>query len=712
MAPSGNIEALLAPRNVVLVGASDRNWSPRIWQNLQRFGFPGSVLPVNPGRTEIWGARCHASLQDLPEAPDHLALFVPHDQALDILEAGGRLGVRSATIYAAGFSESTDPAAAARTQRLREILHRFGIAATGPNCMGLAVGRSRFCTFPDEHLEPLADGGVAAITQSGMLGQTYSRGIVDAGLDLAYLISCGNQTGLTFANYIAHLADDPALRVITCYVESVVDGRAFLSASRKAIAAGKNIVVVKAGGSEEARKATLAHTGSLAGRTEVFDAFARDIGVIRVDNLEDMVEASAYLARMPRPRGRNICVMTNSGALKSLMTEAAEPLVMKFPEFSGETPARLKKALPEADATNPFDTKRTVTVDEYMGCVRALHDDPGIDLLLLAEELPREAGIERKIRNLKALNDFVASEAKKPVAVFSPLTFRETDYMIGLRRELSAFPWLRDVGKTFRTLGRIFDAQPGSVRTQAVSEVPTAIIDEIRAQAARLTAPRALSETESKKLLAAYGIPLPREELATGVGMAVEAARRIGFPVVLKAVSAQVPHKSDAGLVFLNLQSADDVHVAAQTVAARCTALGAALDGFLLAQQVSGGTEMVLGVSRDAEMGPAVMVGMGGIWLELFKDVAFCPPDLDVAMARQAISRLRAAKLLKGYRGSSPGSADALAQAMVALGRMARDLGDVLAEVDINPITVLPEGQGVVALDGLVVLQPPDTGGL
>ena len=704
-----NIDALFAPRNVVLVGASDKNWSPRVWDNLHRFGFEGQVFPVNPNRGEMWGARCYPSLADLPERPDHLALFVPNEQSLQILEEGGLLGARSASIYAAGFGEGGDPVGLDRAKRLRAILERFQIAATGPNCMGLAAGRSKFCTFPDEHLEPLKAGGVAALTQSGMLGQTYSRGIVDAGLDLAYLVSCGNQTGLTFADYIEHLADDPALKVITCYIESVKDGASFLAAARKARANGKSVVVVKAGGSEEARKATLAHTGSLAGSTEVFDVFAREAGIVRVDSLEDMVEAAAYLSRMPRPRGRRVCVMTNSGALKSLMTEAAEVHGIELSVLSPETGERLYEVLPDAEMSNPFDSKRTIRQDEYLGCVRALHDDPNVDVLLLAEEMPREAGIERKVRNLTGLNDFVASEATKPVAVFSPLTFHETAYMQGLRGQLTAFPWLRDIGKTFRTMARILDTVGVAplADTAPVSASRSALVETWRRRAARLRQPTALNEAESKELLAAFGIQLPREIMALDPEAAATAADEIGYPVVVKGVSADVPHKSEAGLVFLNLQNANEVREAGRTAITRCALLDAPLDGLLVAQQVSGGTEMVLGVNDDPEMGHALMVGMGGVWLELFKDVAFSNPSIDVAGAQAAIARTKASHLLAGYRGRAPGDVDALARAMVGLGAMVREMGDILAEVDINPIVVMPQGRGAIALDGLVVLKPP-----
>ena len=705
---SSNIGALMAPRNVVLVGASDRNWAPRIWDNLKRFGYEGGIYPVNPNRDEIWGQRCYPTIADLPEAPDHLALFVPKEQTLEILELGGGLGVRSATIYAAGFGEGGDPDGRARALRLKEILNRHSIAATGPNCMGLAVGRSKFCTFPDEQLTPLAPGAVAAITQSGMLGQTFARGIADAGLTLAYLVSCGNQTGLTFADYIDHLADDPDLRVITCYIEAVTDGAAFLAAAEKARRNGKTIVAVKAGGSEEARKATLAHTGSLAGSTEVFDAFARDVGIVRVDALEDMVEAAAYLSRMPRPKGPRVAIMTNSGAIKSLTTDAAQTYGVAFAQLDPATETRMRETLPDASLSNPFDCKRTLRLDEYMACVRALHDDANVDLLLMAEELPRAAGIERKVKNLSALDAFVGAEATKPMAAFAPVTLLETPYMHSLRAGMTHLPWLRDIGKSLRTVARIIPSQLTPALTPHAPDPQRAgLVAQWRARAAALREPTALSETESKELLAAFGIRGPSEVVVATPEEAVVAAAKIGYPVVLKGVSAAVPHKSDAGLVLLGLSTESAVREGAALIASRCAALGAPLEGTLVAEQVSGAIEMVLGLHRDPEMGAAVMVGMGGVWLELFKDVAFAPPGLGLERARETIAQTRAAQLLAGYRGAPACDVEALAQAMVNLGRLACELGDVIEAVDVNPVAVRAQGRGVVALDALVVLRPP-----
>ncbi|MDB5642290.1 MAG: acetyl-CoA synthetase, partial [Hyphomicrobiales bacterium] len=667
----------MAPRNVVLVGASDRNWSDRVHQNLVRFGYPGRIFPVNPNRKELWGLPCFASISDLPEAPDHLAIFLPNEQMIRALEEGGALGARSASLFAAGFGEGGDDEGRVRATRLKSVLEQYGIAAAGPNCMGLAVGAARFTTIPDEHLEPLTEGPVAVLCQSGALAQTFSRGLLDAGLGIGYIVSCGNQTGLTFADYIDHLAGDPKIRVICCYIESVVDAGAFLAAARHATASGKHVVVLKAGGNEAAREAALAHTGALTGSLEAFDALAGDAGVIRVDNLEDAVEAASMLSVVGRPAGRRLAVMTNSGAFKSIVTARAEHYGLSLPDLQDLSRASILQAIADADVSNPFDTKRTLPTDAYIASIRALHDDPGVDAVLIAEELPRDAGIERKVQNFLALDAFVAEEATKPVVVFSPLTFRETPYMRELRSRLSHLPWLRDVSKTLRTLAKVaLDAHQ-----RGVAEPPSGVREDLRkkwlAYARDLAGPVALSEVDSKALLADYGIPLLAEVVTSSPEQAAQAAEHMGYPVVLKAVSAAVPHKSDAGLVALDLRDAASVLAAGRKFQEICAKLPAALEGYLVAPQVKDGVEMLVGIQRDPEMGCVVIVGLGGVWLELFKDVALAPPYLERERALATIARTRASALLAGYRGAPARDVSALADSLVALGRMALELGDI-----------------------------------
>lgn len=703
MANSPPLDALFHPRNVVLVGASDRpgHWSGRVWGNLARFGFKGGRYAVNPNRREIFGAHCYASLAELPEPPDHLALFVPADATLDMLEAGGRLGARSATLFAAGFGEGGDADGADKAARLREILLRHGIAAAGPNCMGLACGRSGLVTIADETLQPLGSGPVAVLTQSGMLTSTISRALNGRGLGVSHIVSCGNQTGLTFADYLDAIADDPDVRVVLCYVEMIRDAARFLAACRKAASQGQSVVAVKIGGSAEARAAALAHTGAMVGSLDAFDAAASGSGVIRVDSLEEAVEAAELLSRARRPAGSRVAFMTNSGAMKSLMTEAAVRHGVSLAGLSPATEDALRAALgADAEPGNPLDTRKTIPTDTYMACVDAMGRSGDADLVVLIEELPREPGVARKVGNFEALDRWAREQGDghAAVAVLSPLALGDTDYMKALRDSLPALPMLRGLDTTFRMLARL------GASAHADAGAAMTATDTISAE------PRALSEPASKAIIARAGIRVPREAVVATPEEAEAAAAEIGFPVVMKAVSAAVAHKSDAGLVILSVTSEAAARDAATMLAQRCARIGARLEGILVAEQISGGTEMVLGLHRDPEMGPVLMVGLGGVWLEVMADVAFAPLALTRERALDAIRRTKAWRLLDGFRGARRGDVTALAYAMVALGRLGIELGGRLESIDINPIIVLDEGRGAVALDALVVMRSPPPG--
>jgi acetyltransferase len=702
------IARLLHPRNVVLVGASERagHWSKRVWDNLHRFGYAGGVFPVNPNRADIWGTRCFPSLASLSETPDHLAIFTPAETTLQVLHEGAAAGARSATIYAAGFGEGGDEDGRQRAADLRKTLAQTGLTVVGPNGMGVACGRSRFATIPDETLQELGSSPVAVISQSGALCASINRAVNDLDLKVGYLISCGNQIGRTVADFIDYFADDAELRVMLCYIEAVADAGRFLDAARRARDNGKTVVAVKIGGSDAARAAALAHTGSLAGRSEVFDAFAAAAGIVRLDSLEDAIEAVEFLARAPLPRGRAIAVMTNSGALRSLATEAAERAGATLAAFSDRTRESLRRTLGQNDVDNPLDTKRTIPAEQYAACLDALVQAPEVDIVLAAEELPREPGIERRIANLRALAD-AARNGEKTVAMVMPMPVAPSAYGCKVRADMPHLPVLRETEKALRVVRALADAGTRPIHRGAFY---ASLADSATGRALRtLASSRAhsgLNEVDSKALLRQYSIPVPPERFVSTAQEAVDAARAIGFPVVLKAVSAAVSHKSDFGLVMLDVRDAETAAGAARTLIERCEELGVERDGILVARHMPAGIETVLGITRDVEMGPAIMFGSGGIWLELYKDVAFAPVGLDRAQALAMIQATRAGRLLAGYRGKS-GDIAAVADALVNLGRLAADLGDVIEAIDINPFVVYEHG--AFALDGLVVLRSPTT---
>ncbi|MDH3242847.1 MAG: acetate--CoA ligase family protein [Alphaproteobacteria bacterium] len=710
---SDKVEALLHPRNIVLVGASDRprHWSGRVKENLARFGYTGGVYPVNPRREEIWGEPCYADFSALPEAPDHIVSFVPADAVFGVLEDGAAAGARSALVFAGGFGEGDDAEGRARAEKLRRVIARTGLGVCGPNCMGNVAAPSRAITLPDDGLEQIEAGPTAVIAQSGGLCVALNRLLYSRGLMPSYMVSAGNQVGLAAGDYLRFMAAQPQVKAVLLYLEQVVRADDFLSACREARAAGKAVVAVKIGGSDAGRAAALAHTGSLAGSIDAFDAVAGAAGVVRLDCMEDAVEALEFLTRIDPPKGPGIAVMTNSGALTSLISESAARAGVDLVTLSAPTKAKIAEALgPLANPANPLDTRATVVSEAHTACMDALAGDPAVDLLLMAEELPLVPGIERKEQNLAAIGRWTERGGPVPVALFAPMAQTLTDHAKGLRDRLGHLPYLSEPDRAFRVLGRILAAEGRTARAAAAGPETPAPAGAARhlADAAKRAGPepRALDEAQSKALLGAFGLPLAREVQAADAGAARAAAEEIGYPVVVKALSSDLPHKSEAGAIALNLADGDAVSAACDRIAANVAAFDrdAKIDGFLVAEFVTGGTELALGLIRDPEMGPVVMFGSGGIMVELYKDVAFGRPGLGRAEAEAMIEATRAGRIIAGFRGAPALDREAVIEAILALGRFAGDAGALIAAVDVNPLLARPEGRGAVALDALVVL--------
>ena len=708
---------LFHPNNVVLVGASDRpgHWSQRVYDNLKRFGFAGKVFPVNPNRSDIWGTPCYPTLEALPETPDHLAIFTPAETTIKILEDGGAAGARSATVYAAGFGEGGDPDGRKRGAQLRAAIERSGMAVIGPTCMGVACGAANFATIPDESLQRPMPSPVAIAVQSGAMATVINRAVNDLGLKTAYLASCGSQLGCRISDFIDYFATLPELRVILCYIEGVPDTAHFLEAARRARANGKVIVAVKIGGSETSRAAALAHTGSLAGSLQCFDAVAETVGVIRVDTLDEAVEAAEYFSHAPTPKGPRLVGMTFSGGLKGLMLEAAERHGLSFPPLAPETLAKVGEVLGVGTSLgNPLDAGFAAlsSAEAYFKCIEILRADPNIDVLLLQEELPPVPRTNNKVDNLIQVDRMMAENQWPPIAIVSMISYMFTDYTREFRAKLPNLPVLQEVDKALKAVGAA--GRYGALRAQTAFAPPESgrtskpnIAGVLKRRTKAADGFSVLNEADSKELLRAYGIRTPREVIAGSADTAIMAAKDIGYPVVLKLLAAEVQHKSDIGGVILGIRSDNELRAAYTRLAQNLAKArpGAKLEQVIVAEQVSGGVELVLGVQRDPEVGPVVMFGSGGINLELHKDVAFGAVPLPLWQAKAMIERTTAGKLLKGYRGTPAGDEGSVLAALLALGRLAHDLGDQVESVDINPVVALPDGQGAVALDALVVLR-------
>jgi acetyltransferase len=710
------VKALTEPRNAVLVGANDRpgSWAWRVLRNLKQYEFPQPLYLVNPRRTEIGGDRCYPDFKSLPEPPDHLVVLVPAPGVPEVLRSGAAAGARSATVFSSGFGEAYNTDAAPLGRELKAVIAETGLAVSGPNCMGNICAKTRLVTLSEDRPLLLRQGPIALVGQSGGMMIFLNAALEERGMNAEYLITSGNEAGLGIPDYIAFFSDQPELKVIIVYIEAIADIEKFKAACRMARAAGKAIVAVKLGQSESGRNAAMAHTASLAGAIEAFDAVAADLGIVRADTLDDAVEMSELLVHTGAPGGRRLGAITLSGAFRGLLYDAAERNGLQFPKLADATLEKLNAVLGVGSlVSNPIDGGFGVlsSDDNYKASIAALQADPNIDMILIQENLPREPGSDRAERYIHTVEAIVAGGAPKPIAIITPVSHSQSDYSRALRAQVPHVSFLLEVNKSLRAIASVarrdeLEHLAGAAARTAPTPVEAAAAARVRTLAKSGAA--ALDEVESKALIRAYGILAPTEIAVQSPDDAVKAAQQIGYPVVLKAVAAKLLHKSDAGAVALHLADDEAVRAAYVRIVDNVRRAGIeTLDAMLVCRQVGGGLELVLGLNRDPEMGLVVMAGSGGVLLELTKDVAFAAPPLSRDKARAMIERTHVARLMRGYRSSPVLDNDAVIDAVIALGRIAEDLADVVQSIDINPFVVLPRGG--FALDALVVPRAHDS---
>ena len=528
---------------------------------------------------------------------------------------------------------------------------------------------------------------------TGLMGRGMAKNILAAGYPVAV---------------VAH-------RIVS-YLEAVREAERFLAACYAAKDAGKPVIVVKLGTSDNGRAAALAHTGGLAGSIAAFDAIAGDVGAVRVTTLDDVVEMAEYLLHARLPKGDGLGAMTFSGGLRGVLLDQAAAHGLSFAPLAAKTRKRLGKLLGVGTVIgNPLDSGfgALSSRETYIRCVEALVDDPGIETLLLQEELLRAPEGGDKENNMRAVNE-LAARANKPIAFVTMISHGLNDYARDLRDGLRNVAFLQEADKSLRTVRSVI-SYAARLQSKAAAKrrdnpaVPAAV-RKVLAKPGGAAGPTPLSEIDSKTLLRAYGLQTPRERLAGSAAEAARIARAMGFPVVLKAAGAELTHKSDAGGVLLNNGTAAAVRQGYGTILRNVArkAKGVALDGVLVAEQVAVDLELVIGASRDPEMGTMVMFGSGGVALELYRDVAFAAPTLDEAAAEALIARTKAARLIEGYRGAPALDRRALVKALMAVSRLACDLGDRLESIDVNPFVL--RRRGGIALDALVVLAGAGTG--
>lgn len=692
---SVDLDVFFHPRTVAVVGASDTRGRPttamtrkvRAWA--EKSG--AAIYPVNPNRDVVDGLACVPSILDVPVVVDVAAILV--GDAVEALEQAVEKKARFAVIFAAGFAE-----VGAEGKRLQEHLEKL-VRSSELHVLGPNTNLNAFETFRDDLRPPK----IALITQSGHQGRPIFQG-QELGIAMSHWAPTGNEADLEVADFIAYFADQHEVGAIAAYVEGFKDGRTLMLAADHAARRGVPIVMVKVGRTEEGRSMAMAHTGHLAGSDAVISGALRQLGVVRVDGLDELMDTSALLARAKppaRPEAVGVCVYSISGGTGAHMADLVAAAGLHLPSLAPATQRALRQWIPSyLRVSNPVDNGGHPASD-WRGrkILDAIVADPRVDVIICPITGAVAPMSERLAQDLVD----VAGTTHKPVCVVwgSPVDDDPAYREILLGSEVPVFRTFANCVRAVRAYVEYHEF--GRSYVSAFSRPAMKPSPAARRARPHLRAGHALSEHRSKEVLAAYGIPATRDELVTSASQAVRAAGDIGSPVVMKACGDGLAHKSDLGLVEVGVSGAGEVRAAYARLVDRAAAApqDITIDGVLVSEMVAGGTETVVGVTQDELFGPTVMLGLGGVFVEVLRDVTFRIPPFTRAEARRMIGELRGAALLRGARGRPPADLVALADVIMRVQRLAVDLSDDVAELDINPLVVGPEG--AVALDALVV---------
>jgi acetate---CoA ligase (ADP-forming) len=697
-AQMASIHMMLNPRSVAVIGATPRlQYGGKFLKRVLACKDRLRVYAVNPKYDEVMGQRCYPSINDLPEAPDVAAVIVPHHAVLNTLTACKNKGVGSAIVISAGFAERGEADRGELQARIGAYARESSVRISGPNCLGLANIRDDIWLTSSSRVERGTPGPVGLVCQSGasLFGPFLSRAL-DMGLGMSYGVSTGNEADLEFADFARYLLDDAGTRVIAGFIEGFKDAAKFVEVAQLAQERGKPIVLIKIGRSDQGSRAASSHTAALTGSDQLYDAVCRQYGVIRVQNYDELLETANLLARTQPPCARGVAVVSHSGGVSSLTADMMGLEGLPLPELTNGALAGINTLLKGFGwASNPADVTGKANSEEFPAIMNHLIDEPEVGTLVIAS-----AGGDPHAQQVSALR---AKSEKNVVYLWT-----------GSRNQATGLPLLKAAGVPVfynpdvlaRALRHMLDWHSRRAQRSARRVVPSGPASAMQLkQVDEWLRPgqTMLSELQSKALIAAWGVPVARDEPVQSAALAVQAAQRIGYPVVMKIDSVDIPHKTEAGAVKLGLRNADEVSQAYETIMlkARSFAPHAQLSGVLVQEMVTDGVEVIVGISHDEQLGPTLLFGSGGVWVEVYKDVTLrrCPIGLDDAL--EMIQEVKGSALLKAFRGRPPADVDALADALVRLSQLAVQLDGRLVELDVNPLLVLPQGRGVKAVDAL-----------
>ncbi|MBI5958399.1 MAG: acetate--CoA ligase family protein [Chloroflexi bacterium] len=697
------LEGFFKPTAVALVGASDTpgKLGYTVLVNLIEAGFKGAIYPINPKSAEIMGHKAYPSVMDLPEVPQLAVIVIPYNHVPGALRECGEKGIKSVVIISAGFREA-GVEGLEREMEVIEIAKKFGMRFIGPNVLGIID------TFTPLNVTFAAgtppQGNIAFMSQSGAL----QTAIIDwslAAQDLGFskFVSLGNKADISETDLMLAFVDDPESRVILAYIEGLPKGAEFVKVARE-VTRKKPILVLKSGVTDAGSRAVSSHTGSLAGSERAYDAAFYQSGVLRMDSLEQLFDAGRAFANQPLLKGDRIAIVTNAGGPGILATDTLERAGMRLAKFDAETIKKIKAVLPEAaSAANPVDVLGDARSDRYAAAMELVAADPNVDGMIC---IVTPQAMTEIVETANAIGQLSQRFDKPLLGAFMGEERAKAGVDILASYNIPNYRFPEHAAHSLAAMRDYIQARDRKERTIVTFDVDKAAVQKV-IDRARKEGRVSVGETEARDVAQAYGLRLPNSRLATTADEAVKIASEIGYPVVLKIASPDILHKTDVGGVKVNLSNAPDVRDAFDLIIYRATRYvpDARIWGCLVQEMVpTGGIEVLVGMSKDPQFGPLVTFGLGGILVEVLKDVTFRVAPFGREDAEEMLEEIRARALLAGVRGRPPADREAMIDTLLRINQLVTDFPEIV-EMDINPLMVYEKGQGAVALDIRLVLK-------
>jgi acyl-CoA synthetase (NDP forming) len=693
-----DIARLMRPRSIAIVGISPEPSSAGflMLKTLEEYAYAGEIHLVSRNRSEVNGRPCVKTIEDLPEGIDAAMLLIPRVAIEDAVRSCAKKGVGAIVIFSAGFGEAGGEWKATQ-DRIAAIAEESGIALCGPNCLGLVDFINRVPLTFSQQLGPPLDvaSGVAVVAQSGGLAGVVRVALRAKGIPVTCWVSTGNEAVLGLEDYAGYLIEQKTTQVVACFAEQIRKPQKFIEVAARARVLGKPIVLLHAGRSAAAQESAKSHTGAMVGNYAVMQTVLSHSAVLQVESLEELIDVSELMLRFPTPPTKGCAMVTDSGAVKGMTLDLCDALGLDLPPLSPELEKRLQAELPEfVGASNPLDlTAQAIThLEMYTRTIEPLLADERYGSLVLTA-IVSSASEYALIKGRASLKPLLG--AKKPVIYAMLGDEAEVPEKLITEARAGNVPFFRSPERAFRALAKV-TAYGRAVKKAKQRVAPSA------AMIPALPGKGTLTEAASKAYLASCGLKVPPGQLATSLAEAREAATKLGYPLAAKLQSSALAHKSDAGGVILNIADMNQLEAAWEKLQHIARERSLTLDGILVERMAKGGVEMILGARRDAQWGPVLAVGLGGIFAEAIADIRILPVGLSVAEIEGELQQLRGAKMLAGMRGAPPTDVTALAQTVALLGAVMQAEPHI-AEIDINPVVALPQGQGVLALDALIV---------